>query len=202
MGATLLSSLLRRLLPLADTVGSHPATIGQGSEGARDMTSTLSGQGLSFGATLKRYRRTAGLSQEELAVRAGYSLGYISKLERSARVPTSTTVELLANALALDPADRAALQRIWRDAADSQRLGFLHPSELGWQHPPLPPLINRAREVAHLERHLTGQSRPVLLFAGGPGIGKTRLLQDAAEQGRYMGWSVLESGHHQHSREG
>src|SRR5262249_19524096 len=161
---------------------------------------TAAANGLSFGATLKRYRRTAGLSQEELAVRSGYSLGYISKLERSARVPTAATVELLADALQLDSAERAALQRSGQESSSSQRVVLLHPRAR--PSPSLPPLINRAPELACLERHLRGQGRPVLLFAGEPGIGKTRLLQEAAEQGQRHGWCVLESGHHQRSREG
>ncbi|HZC79857.1 MAG TPA: AAA family ATPase, partial [Ktedonobacterales bacterium] len=115
-------------------------------------------------------------------------------------LPTSATVELLANALALDPAERAALQRTEQESSGSQRVIFLHPSAL--QTPTLPPLVNREHELAHLERHLTGHGRPVLLFAGEPGIGKTRLLQEATEQGQHFGWCVLASGRRQRSREG
>ncbi len=164
------------------------------------MASAASVHGLTFGALLKRYRRAAGLSQEALAKRAGYSIGYLSKLERSARLPTPATVELLADALALDAPERDALQRTVQHLSGSPRVVFLHPRAL--LPPPPPPLVNRAHELAHLERHLAGHGRPVLLFTGEPGIGKTRLLQEAAEQGQSFGWCVLESGHCQHRREG
>ncbi|PWT73422.1 MAG: hypothetical protein C5B60_08175, partial [Chloroflexi bacterium] len=163
------------------------------------MASSTSGQGLSFGATLKRYRRAAGMSQEELAVRAGYSIGYVSKLERSVRRPTTTTVELLANTLALDPSGRAALQTAGQESPGPQPVDLLHLSAL--QAPALPALVNRTHELARLERHLRGHGRSVMLFAGEPGIGKTRLLQEAAKQGQRLGWRVLESAHRQRSRE-
>jgi transcriptional regulator with XRE-family HTH domain len=164
------------------------------------MASTASVHTLPFGALLKRYRRAAGLSQEALAERAGYSVGHISKLERSARLPTSATVDLLADALGLDALERAALRRTVQQQSSSQRRGFLHSG--GPTPPPPPPLVDRARELAHLEQHLAGRGRPVLLFAGEPGIGKTRLLQEAAAQGQSLGWCVLDNLYHQHYREG
>lgn len=164
------------------------------------MATTASIQGLTFGALLKRYRRAAGLSQEALAERAGYSLGYVSKLERSARLPTPATVELLADALGLDALERAALRRTLQHLSGSQRVVFFHSRTSVPPSPP--PLVDRAHELAHLERHLAGHGRPVLLFAGEPGIGKTRLLQEAAEQGQNLGWCVLEGGYRQRSREG
>ncbi len=66
-------------------------------------------QTVSFGALLKRYRRAAGLTQEALAARAGYSPGYLSMLERGERAAHPTTAELLADALALAPDERATL---------------------------------------------------------------------------------------------
>jgi transcriptional regulator with XRE-family HTH domain len=65
---------------------------------------------LSFGTLLKRYRRAAELSQEQLAERAGYSAVYIRKLEAGARRPIASTVELLAHALNLEHEERAVLQ--------------------------------------------------------------------------------------------
>ncbi|HEV2235131.1 MAG TPA: helix-turn-helix transcriptional regulator, partial [Ktedonobacterales bacterium] len=58
-------------------------------------------QPLSFGALLKSYRRALGLTQAQLAERAGYSAIFISSLECGKRRPVSRTVELLAEALAL-----------------------------------------------------------------------------------------------------
>src|SRR5262249_15470911 len=56
------------------------------------------------------------------------------------------------------------------------------------------PLVGRARELALLERHLAGEGPPVLLVAGEPGIGKTRLLQEAAARAAGTGWCVLQGG--------
>ncbi len=75
-----------------------------------------------FGALLRRYRQTAALSQEALAERAGLSRVAISALERgSRRAPYLATVELLAGALGLDPAARAALLAAARPSSDQPR---------------------------------------------------------------------------------
>lgn len=64
-----------------------------------------------FGALLKRYRLAAGLTQEELAERARLSVRAISDLERGLhRAPQKETVALLADALAVTPPERAALE--------------------------------------------------------------------------------------------
>jgi predicted ATPase/transcriptional regulator with XRE-family HTH domain len=63
-----------------------------------------------FGLSLLRYRLAAGLSQEELAERAGLSRRGVSDLERGARrAPHPATVRRLMEALNLDPAERAAM---------------------------------------------------------------------------------------------
>ena len=62
-----------------------------------------------FGAVLRRLRTAAGLTQEELAERAGLSRRGINDLERGARLlPRKDTVALLADALGLAGADRTA----------------------------------------------------------------------------------------------
>ena len=64
----------------------------------------------SFGETLRRMRHAVGLTQAELAERAGLSERGVSDLERGARTrPHRETVDLLADALALTGPDRARL---------------------------------------------------------------------------------------------
>jgi class 3 adenylate cyclase len=63
-----------------------------------------------FGKLLQQHRQAAGLSQGELAERAGLSLRGIADLERGVRnTPYPSTVRRLAQALVLDDAQRAAL---------------------------------------------------------------------------------------------
>src|SRR5260370_41796138 len=70
---------------------------------------TISAQ--SFGGLLRRYRRAAGVTQEELAAQARLSVGGLSDLERGARLaPRRETVQLLAEALHLSAAERARLE--------------------------------------------------------------------------------------------
>jgi class 3 adenylate cyclase/tetratricopeptide (TPR) repeat protein len=70
---------------------------------------------LSFGALLRRHRREAGLTQEELAEQAGLSVRGISDLERDVKQrPHRDTVELLAAALHLDGAESTAFARAAR----------------------------------------------------------------------------------------
>jgi predicted ATPase/class 3 adenylate cyclase len=62
-----------------------------------------------FGALLRRLRTSSGLTQEELAERAGLSRRGINDLERGARLlPRRDTVQLLADALGLSGDDRSA----------------------------------------------------------------------------------------------
>jgi transcriptional regulator with XRE-family HTH domain len=63
-----------------------------------------------FGALLQRHRLAAGLSQAELAERAGLSARGISDLERGLRqAPYPATIRRLAEALGLPEAERGAL---------------------------------------------------------------------------------------------
>ena len=55
-----------------------------------------------FAAKLKGLRETAGLSQEDLAERAGLYKFSVAKLEQGVREPTWATVLALASALDVD----------------------------------------------------------------------------------------------------
>lgn len=149
-----------------------------------------------FGALLKHYRRTAGLTQEALAARAGVSVRGIQNLERGVNwAPRSDTIALLAEALGLSPEEHAALA----DAARRPVRALTGPAVLpgaargGAPSAGLTPLIGRQRELALLDQCLTSDG-PMLLLAGEPGMGKTRLLQAVAQRAIAQGWSVLSGG--------
>src|SRR4051794_29219800 len=68
-----------------------------------------------FGHALRAFRGSAGLTQEELAERAGLSTNGVSALERGIRTnPSPNTVRALAEALGLAPEDRDRLLELAR----------------------------------------------------------------------------------------
>ncbi|HEX6510251.1 MAG TPA: AAA family ATPase, partial [Chloroflexota bacterium] len=136
-------------------------------------------RGLTSGQLLQRYRYRAHLTQAELAERAGYTANYIGKLERDQRQLPLAVIEAVAVALELSVAEREDLRAAPTrqggvDASSAQRA-----------------LAGREDEVALLQRHLVGMGPPALLFAGEPGIGKTRLLDEAATLAVDQGFVVI-----------
>jgi transcriptional regulator with XRE-family HTH domain/tetratricopeptide (TPR) repeat protein len=154
----------------------------------------------SFGLLLKRSRRAARLTQAQLAERAGFSVVYISMLERGARSPQRTTVALLAEALALSPSERAAFQattplpppHATYKPQDATAPALPIGSFLGAT--PTVALVGRESELdvvaAHLAEVVTGQGR-LLMLVGEPGVGKTRLAQEISVQARARGFRVV-----------
>ncbi|MBS1877926.1 MAG: AAA family ATPase [Actinobacteria bacterium] len=134
----------------------------------------------SSGELLRRYRQRAGLTQEELGDRCGYTANYVGKLERGQRPISSAAADRLAAVLELGDEDRARLQTTGE-----------HRGEPG---PPVRPLVGRERELAEIRQHLAGAGPPVLLLAGEPGIGKSRLLEYAASRAEQIDWRVATGG--------
>jgi transcriptional regulator with XRE-family HTH domain len=58
-----------------------------------------------FGENLRRCRRRAGLSQEELGLRSSLHRTEIGLLERGARVPRIDTLIKISSALAIPPSE-------------------------------------------------------------------------------------------------
>ena len=145
---------------------------------ARLPTLAAVGGDASFGALLRRYRRQAGLSQEELAARALVSTRAISDLERGVNArPRLHTAVALADGLALAGAERSAFERHARPVADTA-------DEHGPSAPrPLSPVpvdafvddgTSLAEVLALVSRH-----RMVTLMGPG-GVGKSRLVLETA----------------------
>jgi predicted ATPase/transcriptional regulator with XRE-family HTH domain len=151
---------------------------------------------LIFSELLKRYRLAAGLTQEELAQRAGLSLRGVGDLERGTRrTPRKDTVKLLANALGLSPDEVADLEAsvhrqraiaspsfsaIDRSPASTTDTTSSRP--IGNLPTPLTSLVGREHEEATAVHLLRRNDIRLLTLTGAPGIGKTRLaLQVAAD---------------------
>jgi DNA-binding SARP family transcriptional activator/DNA-binding XRE family transcriptional regulator len=85
------------------------------------MTHEGAEPGSRFGALVRAYRRKAGLTQQELAMKAGLSVGALRDIEQSRRQrPRLNSVIALANALGLDSERAASMVDAGRDAMSSQ----------------------------------------------------------------------------------
>ncbi|MGR6316422.1 helix-turn-helix domain-containing protein [Micromonospora soli] len=139
---------------------------------------------------LRGHRLAAGLTQAELAARAGIGVRTVRDLERgrSAR-PQRTTVDLLADALRLTGAARqellaaarpAPVQTAGPDPASPHLPGTGAPGSGTPIALPQPvPLIGRDRDVAEVAA-LLGAEHPVVTLVGLAGVGKTALALTVA----------------------
>ena len=141
-----------------------------------------------FGTQLRQHRAEAGLTQEELAERAGLSVRAIQALERDESHPHKDTAERLARALGLAEDARqaflAAARRPHQPAGSNRHLRLVTADDAEGapqavaspaHNLPLPAssFIGRGRELAEIERLLA--TTRALTLTGTGGCGKTRL---------------------------
>ncbi len=155
--------------------------------------SRRSSRGTVFGSVLRRQRVSAGLTQAELAERAGVGERTVSNLERGINAsPYPSTVRMLAAALDLSAEARSdLLAAAGRRTSDGRGRWNLTGGYLGAAAPGR--LIARDAERAAIDDALTRAANgegQVVLLAGEPGIGKTRLAQEAGSIATDRGFLV------------
>ena len=128
-----------------------------------------------FGSVLRRHRRSAGLTQEDLAQRAGLSVDAIAALERGRRrAPRPLTARLLARALDLDDSARSAFLEVAVGASSDAFVTAVPPPA------PTNELVGRAAELADAVLRLTETPTRLLTLSGPGGVGKTRMAMALA----------------------
>jgi len=135
------------------------------------------GDGLirSLACLVKTLRSASGLSQEELAERAGLSVQAISAIERGTqRLARPITVRAIASALSLSAEDRSQL---WHAAAGEADLIAQLPLDIA---DPTGRESEVAATVAALTPDQLTQAATVLYVWGKPGVGKSALALHVA----------------------
>jgi predicted ATPase/transcriptional regulator with XRE-family HTH domain len=133
---------------------------------------------------LRRHRRAAGLTQSELAERAGLSVYSISNMERGVpHLPRPGTLRLLAAALALSSAEEQAFFEAAHAAEAPPERAACRSDPLS-SRVSLPvlltPLLGREGELTRLRALLTEPATPLVMLTGPAGVGKTTLALAAA----------------------
>jgi predicted ATPase/DNA-binding XRE family transcriptional regulator len=137
-----------------------------------------------FGALLRRHRRQAGLSQEELAARAFVSTRAISDLERGVNArPRLHTAIALADGLGLDGPERAVFERHARPDLES----VTSPASLLVPPRARPPLaldsfVDDGARLDQLVAVVGDRHHRLVTLLGPGGIGKTRLALEMAQR--------------------
>jgi len=137
-----------------------------------------------FAQLLRRYRRERSLTQEALAEVAGLSARGIRALEQGERTaPHTDTVRLLAGALQLSPSDRATFEAAARHLSAGQAVDrdMAPPTGSFLGARPSGPLVAREGELVQALRFVEEVERGggrLVMLAGEPGVGKTRLAQE------------------------
>ena len=138
------------------------------------------GEHLAFGDLLRQHRNAAGLTQEDLAERAGLSVDAISLLERGERRrPHRYTLQSLADALGLSQQERIRFETATRPPTTRATAHVTQPANLPSQ---LTPFVGREREVEEVCQRLLRPDVRLLTLTGPGGVGKTRLGLQVAEQ--------------------
>jgi predicted ATPase/DNA-binding XRE family transcriptional regulator len=142
----------------------------------------------SFGQWLKRRRKAAGWTQEQLALQISCSTSALKKLEAEARRPSAQMVEQLSIIFNIPQNEKVAFLRFAR--------GDWHyaPTEImknaPWRVSSEPPrsnlpalttsLVGREKEIVDVREYLLRADIRLVTLIGPPGIGKTRLSLEAA----------------------
>ena len=143
---------------------------------------------VSFVEWLKRQRKAAGLTQEQLAKQINCSTITLRKIEAEARRPSAQIVEGLARVFDIPPGEQTAFLRFARgdwESAPSKTI-----EEIPWRASTKFPrlnlpatftsLIGREKEIALICDYLLDPNIRIVSLIGPPGIGKTRLSLEAA----------------------
>ncbi|CAA9458182.1 MAG: hypothetical protein AVDCRST_MAG37-3343 [uncultured Rubrobacteraceae bacterium] len=139
-----------------------------------------------FGARLRRLRKVSGLTQEELASRAGLTSNAVSALERGTRKhPYPHTVRSLADALGLSEDERTSLLAAVpkRNATELETSSPVPESSRFTLPSPPTPLLGRERELSEIrELFLSSSQVRLVTLTGIGGVGKTRLAMAVAHE--------------------
>jgi predicted ATPase/transcriptional regulator with XRE-family HTH domain/Tfp pilus assembly protein PilF len=143
-----------------------------------------------FGTWLKQQRKSRRRTQEDLAERLACSSVLVQKIEAGERTSSTQLASLIGDWLDIPHDDRHAFLDFARGQLDSReaetKFGYARSASsstrrLGNFPTSLTPLIGRVEEVQMVERLLSSKEVRLLTLTGPPGIGKTRLALQVAQ---------------------
>ncbi|WP_170216001.1 ATP-binding protein [Asanoa ferruginea] len=122
---------------------------------------------------MRELRQRLGLSQEDLATKAGVDAKTIHRIEAGESLPRPSTLRRLADAMALEGADRERFYAAGRSTSPTALVPAQLPHDISG-------FSSRAAELARLDDilgsvHDGSAPTPIVLISGTAGIGKTAL---------------------------